>query len=240
MSIRSLSLRPVPRSMIIEHLQRSVAVNREGMRQLAADLDQMGVRRYASRGNFVLIDCARPVAALYEAMLRQGVIVRPVGNYQLHTHLRLTVGTDAQNERMLAALRKSLSALRNGWPGRRPLLSFCGLSPVTNHQSLPISCLTTLLSPRRAPAGAIRVPGDKSVSHRAMMLGGIAEGVTEVRGFLESEDCLATMNAMRALGVSIERPGAQEVRVHGVGLRGSESEPVMHWIWAMPVPRCDS
>ncbi|HEY5807540.1 MAG TPA: hypothetical protein VIT67_06210, partial [Povalibacter sp.] len=74
--------------------------------------------------------------------------------------------------------------------------------------------------PAQGTAGAIRVPGDKSVSHRAMMLGGIAEGVTEVRGFLESEDCLATMNAMRALGVQIERPGAQDVRVHGVGLRG--------------------
>jgi len=52
------------------------------------------------------------------------------------------------------------------------------------------------------------------------MLGSIAEGVTEVRGFLESEDCLATMKAMRALGVTIDRPGTQEVRVHGVGLRG--------------------
>jgi 3-phosphoshikimate 1-carboxyvinyltransferase len=52
------------------------------------------------------------------------------------------------------------------------------------------------------------------------MLGSIAEGITEVRGFLESEDCLATMKAMRALGVKIEQTGAQEVRVHGVGLRG--------------------
>jgi len=77
-----------------------------------------------------------------------------------------------------------------------------------------------IVQPAQGTGGTIRVPGDKSVSHRAMMLGGIAEGVTEVRGFLESEDCLATMNAMRALGVSIERPGPQEVRVHGVGLRG--------------------
>ena len=68
--------------------------------------------------------------------------------------------------------------------------------------------------------GAITVPGDKSISHRALMFGGIANGVTEVRGFLESEDCLATMAAMRALGVTIERPGKFEVRVHGVGLRG--------------------
>ncbi len=55
------------------------------------------------------------------------------------------------------------------------------------------------------------------------MLGSIADGVTEVRGFLESEDCLATMAAMRALGVKIERTGAQEVRVHGVGLHGLTS-----------------
>lgn len=77
-----------------------------------------------------------------------------------------------------------------------------------------------VVQPASGTAGTIRVPGDKSVSHRAMMLGGIAEGVTEVRGFLESEDCLATMNAMAALGVKIERPGPQEVRVHGVGMQG--------------------
>ncbi|MGH8187979.1 MAG: 3-phosphoshikimate 1-carboxyvinyltransferase [Steroidobacteraceae bacterium] len=69
-------------------------------------------------------------------------------------------------------------------------------------------------------SGAIRVPGDKSISHRALMLGGIAEGITEARGFLESEDCLATMRAMRALGVRVEHTGAREVRVHGAGLHG--------------------
>lgn len=68
--------------------------------------------------------------------------------------------------------------------------------------------------------GAVRVPGDKSISHRALMFGGIADGVTEVRGFLESEDCLATMKAMRALGVRIDQLGPQQVRVHGVGLHG--------------------
>lgn len=77
-----------------------------------------------------------------------------------------------------------------------------------------------IVHPATTVAGAIRVPGDKSISHRSLMLGGIAEGITEVRGFLESEDCLSTMKAMRALGVQIERPGQQEVRVHGVGLRG--------------------
>jgi 3-phosphoshikimate 1-carboxyvinyltransferase len=68
--------------------------------------------------------------------------------------------------------------------------------------------------------GDIRVPGDKSISHRSLMLGSIADGVTEATGFLESEDCLATMRAMTTLGVQIERPAAKTVRVHGVGLRG--------------------
>jgi 3-phosphoshikimate 1-carboxyvinyltransferase len=64
------------------------------------------------------------------------------------------------------------------------------------------------------------VPGDKSVSHRALMLCGIARGVSEVTGFLAGEDCLATLTAMRALGVCIEQPTATHVVIHGAGLRG--------------------
>ncbi len=77
-----------------------------------------------------------------------------------------------------------------------------------------------LVPPNSHVTGSIAMPGDKSISHRALMLGGIADGVTDVRGFLESEDCLATMAAMRALGVTIDRPDKYKVRVHGVGLRG--------------------
>lgn len=76
------------------------------------------------------------------------------------------------------------------------------------------------VEPGGALAGELQIPGDKSVSHRSVLLGGIAEGVTEVNGFLESEDCLASLNAMRAMGVTIERPSAARVIVHGVGLHG--------------------
>jgi len=69
-------------------------------------------------------------------------------------------------------------------------------------------------------SGTMTVPGDKSISHRALMLSGIAEGVSEVSGFLASEDCLASLAAMRALGVHIEQPSATDVVIHGVGLRG--------------------
>jgi len=68
--------------------------------------------------------------------------------------------------------------------------------------------------------GDIRVPGDKSISHRAAMLGAIAEGTTEVRGFLEGADCIATLDAMAAMGIGIERPGAGIVRIRGAGLGG--------------------
>jgi 3-phosphoshikimate 1-carboxyvinyltransferase len=69
-------------------------------------------------------------------------------------------------------------------------------------------------------AGELTVPGDKSISHRALMLGGIASGDTRISGFLAGEDCLATARALAALGVSIEWPQVSEVVVHGVGGQG--------------------
>ncbi len=68
--------------------------------------------------------------------------------------------------------------------------------------------------------GRLRVPGDKSISHRSIMLGAIAEGETRVTGFLEGEDALATMNCFRAMGVSIDGPDHGGVTIQGVGLRG--------------------
>ena len=68
--------------------------------------------------------------------------------------------------------------------------------------------------------GEITVPGDKSVSHRAIMLGAIAEGVTRVSGFLEGEDTLATARIFQQLGVRIETPSPSERIIHGVGLHG--------------------
>ena len=76
------------------------------------------------------------------------------------------------------------------------------------------------VSPARRLEGRVRVPGDKSVSHRALMLGAIAEGITTADGFLASEDCLATLKALKTLGVMIERPTPTSVRIEGVGLRG--------------------
>jgi cyclohexadieny/prephenate dehydrogenase / 3-phosphoshikimate 1-carboxyvinyltransferase len=77
-----------------------------------------------------------------------------------------------------------------------------------------------LAGPGGGAQGELTVPGDKSISHRSLMLGGIAQGVTDITGFLAGEDCLATLRALQALGVRIERPEDQHVIVHGVGLHG--------------------
>ncbi|WP_132971917.1 3-phosphoshikimate 1-carboxyvinyltransferase [Thiogranum longum] len=68
--------------------------------------------------------------------------------------------------------------------------------------------------------GKLRVPGDKSISHRSIMLGALADGVTEIQGFLEGEDSLATLKAFLAMGVSIDGPHEGRVVVKGVGMHG--------------------
>ncbi|MGH8479626.1 MAG: 3-phosphoshikimate 1-carboxyvinyltransferase [Gammaproteobacteria bacterium] len=73
--------------------------------------------------------------------------------------------------------------------------------------------------------GRVRVPGDKSISHRVLMLGAIAEGVTEVEGFLEGEDTLATLAAFRSLGVAVEHAGPGRLRIEGRGLHGLHAPP---------------
>jgi 3-phosphoshikimate 1-carboxyvinyltransferase len=74
-------------------------------------------------------------------------------------------------------------------------------------------------------SGEFRVPGDKSISHRSIMLGSLAEGTTEVTGFLEGEDSLATLQSFRDMGVVIEGPHRGRVTVHGVGLHGLKTPP---------------
>lgn len=79
---------------------------------------------------------------------------------------------------------------------------------------------TLVVQPATALSGHLRVPGDRSISHRAIMLAAVAEGVSDIDGFVESEDSLATIQVFRDLGVVIEGPHQGRVRVYGVGLNG--------------------
>ena len=83
------------------------------------------------------------------------------------------------------------------------------------------------IQPAKSIRGEITVPGDKSISHRAIMFGSIAQGITTVRGFLRGEDNFATLNAFRAMGIGIEDDG-EMLRIKGMGLHGlDEPEDVL-------------
>jgi 3-phosphoshikimate 1-carboxyvinyltransferase len=74
--------------------------------------------------------------------------------------------------------------------------------------------------------GKLRVPGDKSISHRALMLGAIAEGDSEITGFLTGADCLATLAAIRAMGIQVDELSPTHLMVHGRGLYGLKQPPM--------------
>ncbi len=88
--------------------------------------------------------------------------------------------------------------------------------------------ITFTIQPGGHLQGQVRVPGDKSISHRSIMLGSIAEGVTHISGFLEGDDALATLRAFQAMGVKIDGPVNGEVTIHGVGMNGLQApkEPI--------------
>lgn len=79
------------------------------------------------------------------------------------------------------------------------------------------------ITPGGKLCGETRVASDKSISHRSIIFGSLAEGITHIKGFLEAEDTLATLNAFRSLGVEIDHLGGGRVDVHGVGLHGLKS-----------------
>lgn len=87
------------------------------------------------------------------------------------------------------------------------------------------STLDYRVAPGGVLKGRLRVPGDKSISHRALLFGAIAEGDTHIEGFLNGQDCMATLAALRALGVAVETPAPTRVLVHGRGLEGLTPPP---------------
>jgi len=89
-------------------IQRSVELNRAGMAQMTSAFELMGLDYIPSVGNFVTVDLGRPAAEIDQGLLRAGCITRPVANYGLPNHLRITIGTESENSRVLAALKQVL------------------------------------------------------------------------------------------------------------------------------------
>lgn len=92
-----------------EHIASSKAMNLKGQKQLKSGLEAMGLDCIPTVGNFITVDMGRPALAVYEELLRVGVIVRPVANYGLPNHLRITVGREQDNLRVLDSIEKIMA-----------------------------------------------------------------------------------------------------------------------------------
>jgi histidinol-phosphate aminotransferase len=95
-------------------IKRSVETNQKGRKLLYDAFTKMGLSYVPSQTNFILVDTARPGAAVNESLLRQGVIVRPLAGYGLPQHIRITIGTPAENRRLIASLKKTLKEVAVG------------------------------------------------------------------------------------------------------------------------------
>lgn len=92
------------------HIEHSVELNNRGMQQLSEGLDSLGIHYLTSLGNFVCMDLEQPAQTVYQALLERGVIVRPIANYGMPNHLRITIGLEEENARFLTTLAEVLSA----------------------------------------------------------------------------------------------------------------------------------
>lgn len=92
-----------------DHVHASVSLNDAGMEQITQSISRMGLGYIPSVGNFVSVDLGRPAAPVNEALLRKGIIVRPIANYGLPNHLRISIGLEHENARFITALQEVLA-----------------------------------------------------------------------------------------------------------------------------------
>ncbi|WP_372964025.1 bifunctional prephenate dehydrogenase/3-phosphoshikimate 1-carboxyvinyltransferase [Marinobacter sp.] len=183
---------------------------------LAGEDENMDIFRYAAGGfrDFTRIAASDPVMWHDIFLSNRDAVLRVIDHFtQDLGELR---GAIAEGDG--ATLLRVFSRAKAAREHFTKMLS--GQAYVTNNSDQQV---IFHMQPGGSVRGDIRVPGDKSISHRSIMLGALAEGVTEVKGFLEGEDSLATLQAFRDMGVTIEGPENGQVRIHGVGMNGLQA-----------------
>ncbi|TNE78855.1 MAG: bifunctional prephenate dehydrogenase/3-phosphoshikimate 1-carboxyvinyltransferase [Gammaproteobacteria bacterium] len=168
--------------------------------------------RYAAGGfrDFTRIAASDPVMWHDIVMANSEALLSVLDNFTAHVDSLKAAIQNKDSEHLLGVFTRAREA-RNHFA--KMLDNKAYLEPMTQ-------TIDYRVSPGKAVSGDLRVPGDKSISHRSIMLGSLAEGVTEVTGFLEGEDSLATLQAFRDMGVVIEGPLDGRVTIHGVGMHG--------------------
>jgi 3-phosphoshikimate 1-carboxyvinyltransferase len=183
---------------------------------LAGEDQNMEIFRYAAGGfrDFTRIAASDPVMWHDKFLSNREAVLRVIDHFS-DDLAQLRQAIDTQDGDALLRVFSRARAARNHFS---KMLS--GQAYVTDMSQRPVRFR---LQPGGSVSGDIRVPGDKSISHRSIMLGALADGVTEVEGFLEGEDSLATLQAFRDMGVTIEGPDNGHVRIHGVGMGGLQA-----------------
>lgn len=183
---------------------------------LAGEDENMDIFRYAAGGfrDFTRIAASDPVMWHDIFLSNRDAVLRVIDHFtQDLDQLRAAIANGDG-----ATLLRVFSRAKAAREHFSKMLS--GQAYVTNNTDKQV---IFSMQPGGSVRGDIRVPGDKSMSHRSIMLGALAEGVTEVKGFLEGEDSLATLQAFRDMGVTIEGPEDGFVRIHGVGMHGLQA-----------------
>jgi len=183
---------------------------------LAGEDENMDIFRYAAGGfrDFTRIAASDPVMWHDIFLSNRDAVLRVIDHFTHDLDQLRTAIADQDSATLLRVFSRAKAAREHF----SKMLS--GQAYVTNNSENQV---TFRLQPGGKVIGDIRVPGDKSISHRSIMLGALAEGVTEVKGFLEGEDSLATIQAFRDMGVTIEGPDDGFVRIHGVGMDGLQA-----------------
>ncbi|WP_180161419.1 bifunctional prephenate dehydrogenase/3-phosphoshikimate 1-carboxyvinyltransferase [Acinetobacter sp. YH12040] len=194
------------------HLPHLMAFNL--VEQLANREDNLDIFRYAAGGfrDFSRIAASDPHMWHDIFFANKKAILNAVDGFEKQLAILRKLIEDENSQALMGLLGHAQAARQhfNHMLAKKPLME---KNKVTTQQ------FKILPGPKQFQ-GKFTGPGDKSVSHRSIMFGAIAEGTTHVTGFLEGEDALATLQAFRDMGVSIEGPKNGEVTIHGVGMHG--------------------
>ena len=192
------------------HLPHLLAFNL--VEQLASHDDNLDMFRYAAGGfrDFTRIAASDPKMWHDIFFANQSAIVSALDEYGVYLQTMRQLIIDKDSTALMGLLGRAQAA-------RRHFGHMLASTPYTETSAMSASYIIT---PSHTVSGMITIPGDKSISHRSIMLGSLATGVTRVTGFLEGEDALATLQAFRDMGVTIEGPDNGNLTIHGVGMNG--------------------